>query len=123
MLYFLYLQTFFEMNGMRVRVYRPAKSAAQSGRANAHQWIFEPEIVTPRIPDPIMGWASAADTYGELKGRLRFPSEADALAFVKSKGWEVIVEEPSERLLRPRNYLDNFKIVRPQDEERSSGSS
>ena len=105
---------------MRVRVYIPAKSAAQSGRAKTHQWVIEPEIATPRLPDPIMGWASAADTFAELKGRLRFSSQEDALAFVKNKGWEVIVEDPAERRVRPRNYLDNFRIVRPEDEERIS---
>jgi hypothetical protein len=105
---------------MRVRVYLPAKSAAQSGRAKTHQWVVEPEIISPRTPDPIMGWASAHDTFGELKDRLRFPSQEDALAFVKNKGWEVIIEDPAERRVQPRNYLDNFRIVRPQDEERAA---
>ncbi len=104
---------------MRVRIFRPAKSAAQSGRAKTHQWVVEPELLTARIPEPIMGWASAGDTLGEMKNRLNFPSQEDALAFVKNKGWEVIVEEPAERRVQPRNYLDNFKIVRPQDEERT----
>jgi hypothetical protein len=104
---------------MRVRVYRPAKSAAQSGRAKTHQWVVEPELVTPRAPEPIMGWASAGDTLGELNGRLRFASLDEALAFVKHKGWEPVVEQPAERHVQPRNYLDNFKIVRPQDEERA----
>jgi len=104
---------------MRVRVYKPSKSAAQSGRGKTHQWVVEPELMTPRAPDPIMGWSSAADTLGELKGRLRFPSQEDALAFVKQKGWEPLIEESAERHVQPRNYLDNFRIVRPQDEERA----
>ncbi|MDE1901582.1 MAG: ETC complex I subunit [Alphaproteobacteria bacterium] len=104
---------------MRVRVFKPAKTATQSGRARTHQWQVEPEIVTPRAPDPIMGWASAGDTLAELRGRLRFPTLEDALAFVKAKGWDAVIEEPAERRVRPRNYLDNFRIVRPQDEERA----
>ena len=104
---------------MRVRVYIPAKSAAQSGRAKTHRWIVEAEVATARTPDPIMGWASSGDTLGELKGSLTFDSQEEALAFVKNKGWEVIVEEPAQRRIRPRNYLDNFRIVRPQDEERA----
>ncbi len=103
---------------MRVRVFKPAKSAAQSGRGKTREWVIEPEIVTPRAPEPIMGWASSADTLGELKGRLRFPSQADALAFVRQKSWEAVIEEPAERRIQPRNYLDNFRIVRPQDEEK-----
>ena len=104
---------------MRVRVYKPAKSAAQSGRAKLHDWLVEPEIVTARIPDPIMGWAQAGDTLAELRGRLRFPSLDDALAFVRSKGWEAVVEEPAVRRVRPCSYMDNFRITRPQDEERA----
>jgi hypothetical protein len=105
---------------MRVRVYRPAKSAAQSGRAKTYEWVVEPEIVTPRAPEPVMGWVSAHDTLSELKGRLRFPTLEDALSFVKHKKWEPVIEEPAERRVRPRNYLDNFRIVRPQDEERQA---
>lgn len=103
---------------MRVRVYRPAKSAAQSGRAKSHEWVVEPELLTARTPDPLMGWTSASDTLGELRGRLRFGTLDEALAFARSKGWEGIVEEPAERRITPRNYLDNFRSVRPQDEER-----
>jgi hypothetical protein len=103
---------------MRVRVYKPAKSAAQSGRGNSHSWLVEPELLTSRVPDPIMGWASSGDTLAELKRRLRFPTQEDALAFVKGKGWEAVIEEPVERRIQPRNYLDNFRITRPQDEER-----
>jgi hypothetical protein len=106
---------------MRVRVYRPAKAATQSGRARIQQWLVEPELVSPRKPDPIMGWASAEDTLGELKGRLRFDTLEEALAFVKGKGWEAYVEEPSERRVTPRSFLDNFRIVRPMDEERAAG--
>jgi hypothetical protein len=107
---------------MRIRVYSPANSAAQSGRARTHQWVVEPELVTARLPDPIMGWASAGDTLAELKGHLRFSSKEDALAYVKNKGWEVTVEEPAVRHVRPRTYPDNFRIVRPEDEERLSRS-
>jgi len=103
---------------MRVRIYKPTKSAAQAGRAKTHDWLLEPELLTPRTPEPLMGWVSASDTLSELKGRLRFQTQDDAVAFAKRKGWECVVEEPAERRITPRNYLDNFKITRPQDEER-----
>ncbi len=103
---------------MRVRIFRPAKSAAQSGRAGTHEWLLEPELLTPRTPEPLMGWASAADTYSEMKGRLRFRTQDEAVAFARRNGFEFMVEAPSERRIVPRNYLDNFRITRPQDEER-----
>ncbi|MDX2028732.1 MAG: ETC complex I subunit [Alphaproteobacteria bacterium] len=105
---------------MRVRIYKPAKTAAQSGRAKTHEWLLEPELLTPRTPEPLMGWVSAADTFSELRGRLRFASAEEATAFADRNGWAYILEEPAERRIQPRNYLDNFRIVRPQDEEASS---
>ncbi|MFA5041103.1 MAG: NADH dehydrogenase ubiquinone Fe-S protein 4 [Bdellovibrionales bacterium] len=105
---------------MRVRVYRPAKSASQSGYALAHQWVIEAENATPRVPEHIMGWSSARDTFSCLRGRLRFPSQDDAIAFAKGNGWSVIMNEPQERTFRPRTYAQNFRIQRPQDEERTA---
>lgn len=107
---------------MRVRIYKPAKSAAQSGRAKTHLWLLEPEVVTPRTPEPVMGWASAGDTLGELVNRLHFPTKEDAIAFAAQRGWEYILEEPAERRIRSRSYLDNFRSVRPQDEEKRAYS-
>ena len=103
---------------MRVRIYRPAKSAAQSGRAKTHEWALEPEILTARTPEPIMGWASAGDTLGELANRMRFPMKEDAIAFAVRQGWDYVLEEPTERRILPRSYLDNFRATRPQDEEK-----
>ncbi len=105
---------------MRVRIYRPAKSAAQSGRAKTHEWVLEPEILTRRTPEPIMGWSSAGDTLAELANRLRFPMKEDAIAFAEKQGWDYVVEDAAERRIRPRNYLDNFRTTRPQDEEKRS---
>jgi hypothetical protein len=103
---------------MRVRIYRPAKSAAQSGRAKSGEWVIEPETVTARKPEPVMGWGSAGYTLGELSGRLIFPTKEDAVAFAARNGRAFTLEEPAERRIRPRNYLDNFRPARPQDEEK-----
>jgi hypothetical protein len=101
-----------------VRIYKPAKSAAQSGRGKTHEWLLEPELLTSRTPEPLMGWVSAGDTMSELRNRLRFCTKDEAISFAKRNIWEYVLEEPAERRICPRNYLDNFRIVRPQDEER-----
>jgi len=103
---------------MRVRIYKPAKSAAQSGRGGTHEWLLEPELLTPRTPEPLMGWVSAGDTLTELRGRMRFGNAEEAISFARKNGWDYALEEAAERRIQPRNYLDNFRIVRPQDEER-----
>ncbi len=107
---------------MRVRIYKPAKSAAQAGRAKNHSWLLEPELLTARMPEPLMGWLSAGDTYSEMKDRLRFPTAEEAIAFAVRNGWDYVLEQPSERRISPRNYLDNFRITRPEDEERKASS-
>lgn len=107
---------------MRVRIYQPSKTATQSGRAMLADWLIDPDLTSPRLPDPLMGWASAADTNTELSGKLRFASKEEAITFAVENGWEFEVIEPQVRRVNPRSYLDNFRIVRPQDEERRSGN-
>ncbi|MGE3770795.1 MAG: ETC complex I subunit [Bdellovibrionales bacterium] len=96
---------------MKVRIYQPAKTAMQSGRAKAQKWLVEPELATPRTPDPLMGWASAGDTMVELLGKLKFATAEEAVAFAKEKGWEYSVTAAQHRRIEPKNYLDNFKYV------------
>jgi hypothetical protein len=102
---------------MQVRIYQPAKSTMQSGRGKQHDWLAEPCLLTARTPEPLMGWVSAGDTFSELRNKLRFATKEEAVAFAVKQGWEYEVEEPEARQIKPRNYLDNFRYVRPQDEE------
>ncbi len=103
---------------MHVRIHKPAKTAMQSGRGGINKWLIEPFVVTPRTPEPLMGWSSASDTLSEIGGHLLFNTPEEAVSFARKRGWEYTIEMPKERNVRPRNYLDNFRIVRPEDEER-----
>lgn len=108
---------------MQVRILQPAKSAAQSGRARSRIWIIQPLLPTVRAPDPLMGWVSSGDSLSELGGKLQFANLDDAKAFAASQGWEYEIEAPAERVIKPRNYLDNFRTTRPQDEDKSNPTS
>ena len=92
---------------VKARIYQPAKTAMQSGRAKTHRWGLESEPVTPRRPEPLMGWISSGDTLNQI--RLRFETEEEAVAFAKRKGLDYAVERPQERHVTPRNYADNFR--------------
>ncbi len=94
----------------KARVFRPAKTAMQSGRRESREWVLEYEPATPRLPDPLMGWASAADTLNEV--RLRFASLEEAVAFAQKHGIEYTLIEPLERELKPKSYADNFRYDR-----------
>jgi ETC complex I subunit conserved region len=92
------------------RIYRPTKTAMQSGRAQARKWILEYEPATPRRPDPLMGWASATDTLNEVQ--LRFNTCDEAVAFANRLGLDYAVVAPHDNAERPKSYADNFRYDR-----------
>lgn len=96
---------------MKVRIYQKSKNAMQSGRAREGRWVLEYETETPRRPEPLMGWISAGDTLNQV--RINFQSAQDAVAFAEKKGWAYSVQPPHERVVRPRNYGDNFRYIPP----------
>lgn len=85
----------------------------QSGRANTAKWVLEYELVTKRQPESLMGWTRSEDTLNQV--RLKFETAEDAVAYAEGKGWEYTVLTPHERRVVPRNYVDNFKYVPPED--------
>ena len=94
----------------QVRIYRQAKTATQSGRANTRRWVVEFEPETRREVEPLMGWTSSADTKDQV--RLWFGSEAEAVAYAKMNGFMYTLEKPRERKVRPKGYADNFRTDR-----------
>jgi len=95
---------------MKARIYKPAKSAMQSGRAKTHSWVLEFEPAAARRQDPLMGWSSSSDTQAQL--RLKFASLDDAIAYAKRKGIPARVDETQERTVSPKSYADNFAYDR-----------
>ncbi|MBV8132504.1 MAG: ETC complex I subunit [Alphaproteobacteria bacterium] len=94
----------------RARIYRPTKTAMQSGRAQARKWILEYEPATPRRPDPLMGWASAEDTLNQVQ--LRFDRCEEAVAFADKLGLDYTVIAPHAAAEKPKSYADNFRYDR-----------
>src|SRR5215468_3101255 len=52
------------------RIYKPAKTAMQSGTAKTREWVLEFEPEQPREIEPLMGWTSSGDMRQQV--RLRF---------------------------------------------------
>jgi hypothetical protein len=92
------------------RIYRPAKTAMQSGRALTRDWVLEFEQGSHRRPDPLMGWSSAQDTLNQIK--LRFDTLDEAKAYAEKHGHDYAIIEPHERRLKPKSYADNFRYDR-----------
>jgi len=96
----------------QARIYRPSKTAMQSGKAKTRQWVLEYAPATPRAPDPLMGWSSAGDTLNEVS--LRFATLEEAVAFAKKHGLDYAVIEPHAAKFQPKSYADNFRYDRPR---------
>ena len=101
----------------RVRIYQPSKTAMQSGRALLGQWILEYETETARTPEHMMGWTSSGDTFNQV--RLKFPTLDEAIAFAQQKQWAYDIEQPHQRRVTPRNYVDNFRWDPPADDKKA----
>src|SRR5690606_19832907 len=98
------------MRDMRARIFQPAKTAMQSGRAKTRKWVLEYEPTRAQRLDPLMGWPGAGDTMEQV--RLTFDSLDEAEAFAKKRGVVYVVQKPEERRLRPKAYADNFAVGR-----------
>ena len=67
---------------MLARIYRPAKTAMQSGKAKTKEWVLEFEPASARLPDRLMGWAQSSDMEGQV--RLTF-DDRDSAPFLEEK--------------------------------------
>ena len=98
---------------MNVRIYKPSKNPMQSGFAKTKSWILEYEPETARRPENLMGWTSAGDTNNQV--RLKFETAEDAMSYAQEKGWNYTIAADHSRIVRPRNYADNFRYIPPKD--------
>ena len=92
------------------RIYKPAKTAMQSGQARTKQWLLKFDRVEPREIEPLMGWTSSGDTRQQVQ--LWFDSKEEAVAYATREGIAYRIEEPKEVARRTLSYSDNFKFNR-----------
>ena len=95
---------------MVARIYRPARTAMQSGEAQARRWVLEFEPEEPRRVEPLMGWTSSGDMKQQI--RLHFDTRDEALAYARQHGIACEVYEPKRRKRQPKAYADNFRFGR-----------
>jgi hypothetical protein len=97
---------------MLARIYRPAKTAMQSGKAKTKEWILEFEPESARLPDPLMGWIQSRDMDGEV--RLQFDTKEEAIAYAQAHGIAFRLIEPKTVKRVIKAYADNFAFGRKQ---------
>jgi ETC complex I subunit conserved region len=95
---------------MTARIFKPAKTAMQSGTAQTEEWQLVHEATAAREIDPLMGWTSSSDTATQVK--LAFATKAEAIAYAERMGLPYTVVEPDARAHIRKSYADNFKFGR-----------
>ena len=89
----------------KAKIYKPSKTAMQSGLKKFDKWIIE-YITNDPGTNPLMGWESSTDTYSELK--LEFSSKELAIEYAKKNKIDFEVIEPIKRKITLKSYADNF---------------
>ncbi len=86
-------------------IYKPSKSAMQSGNKKYDKWTIE--FITEKSGiNPLMGWESSTDTYSELK--LQFKSKDLAIEYAKKNNIIYEIIEPNIKKINKKSYADNF---------------
>jgi hypothetical protein len=95
---------------MTARIYKPAKTAMQSGQAKTKDWVIDFEPEQARQVEPLMGWTSSSDMRQQL--RLRFDTKEEAIAYCERHvlAYQVSEDKPVDR--RRISYSDNFSFKR-----------
>ena len=89
----------------KAKIFKPTKTAMQSGNKNIQKWILEFETENTGV-NSLMGWETSTDTMSEVK--LEFDSEKLAITFAKKNNIEYYLIKPQKRKIVKKSYADNF---------------
>jgi hypothetical protein len=95
---------------MTARIYRPSKTAMQSGTAKTKDGVLDYEPEEPRVIESLMGWTSSGDMKSQV--RLTFDSKEEAIAYAERHGIPYQVFEAKQPPRRGLSYADNFAFHR-----------
>ena len=96
---------------MLARIFRPSKTAMQSGKAKTQEWVLEFEPRAALRSDPLMGWTVTADTASD-QVQLWFDSKEEAVRYADQHGiaFQLVDPKPAKRIIKA--YADNFAFNR-----------
>jgi len=89
----------------KAKIYKPTKTAMQSGHRNSKNWVLEFDTLDNGV-NPLMGWETSKDTMSEVK--LEFDTKELAINFTKKNNIEYYIIEPQKRKIVKKSYADNF---------------
>jgi hypothetical protein len=91
---------------MTARIYKPAKTAMQSGQAKTKEWVLDYEPDEPQQVEPLMGWTSSSDMKQQVT--LRFDTKEEAVVYCERNGIPYQLFETTPAARRGLSYADNF---------------
>jgi hypothetical protein len=96
---------------MIARIFRPSKTAMQSGKAKSQEWVLEFEPKAARRSDPLMGWTQTSDTQSS-QVVLTFETKEEAVRYAEQNGiaFQLVDARPAKRIIKA--YADNFAFGR-----------
>ncbi len=90
------------------RIYKPAKSATQSGSWGSRDWKIDFDVLgkANRWENDLIGYQGSGDYLQALE--LKFHTKEDAIRFAQGQGYDYYVQEPKARSFTPKQYAENF---------------
>ena len=89
----------------KAKIYKPNKTAMQSGLGKIDKWILEFETDNP-TKNPLMGWETSTDTLEEVV--LKFSNKEQAIEYAKKNNISYKIIEPKKKEFVIKSYADNF---------------
>ena len=75
---------------MTIKIYKPSKTAMQSGLGKTKKWLAEYISDVDNIKDSLMGWNSSLDTQSQIK--IFFETKEQAIAWAKNSNYQFYVK-------------------------------
>ena len=92
---------------MKAKIYKPAKTAMQSGRSKFNKWVLKFSDKKNQLKDTMMGWNGGSSTVSQIE--LKFSTKEEAVNYAQINNIDYEVLETSERKVITKSYADNFK--------------
>jgi hypothetical protein len=96
---------------MLARIYRPSKTAMQSGKAKTNDWVLVFEPQSALRSDPLMGWTQSSDM-ASSEVVLSFDTKEEAVRYAEHHGiaFQLLESKAPKRIIKA--YADNFAFGR-----------
>ena len=97
---------------MTFKIYKPSKTAMQSGFGNTNKWLVEFISDEETYKDSLMGWNSSKDTKSQIK--IFFDTKEQAIEWAKNNDHQYFVEEKKVKKIKIKSYASNFDTNRKE---------